>query len=190
MTDPDPGMTGPDPGAPDPTAPKPVPTPDVNCTSDHAKGGMACSVPCVTTCGFYDLGTKGCDCVNGVFVSCHCPRPWDYQGAPTAPTCDTTDGRTHWIDNTPCTQEWAQCIGTADVFDPCTDLQALVARELDRSALVQRHRVRTDTLIAAMPVLPGVREYVAEAQRLGMTLGVASSSSMTTRPIAGSWTAS
>ena len=115
MTDPDPGMTDPDPGTPDPTTPKPTPTPDANCTSDHAKGGMACSTPCVTTCGFYDLGTKGCDCVNGVFVSCHCPRPWDYQGAPTAPTCNTTDGRTHWIDNTPCTQEWAQCIGTDPV---------------------------------------------------------------------------
>jgi hypothetical protein len=113
--DPEPGTL--DPGTPDPTAPQPnpVPTPDVNCTSDHAKGGMACSMPCVTTCGFYDLGTKGCDCVSGVFVSCHCPRPWDYQGAPTAPTCNTTDGRTHWIDNTPCTDEWAQCIGTDPV---------------------------------------------------------------------------
>ena len=115
MTDPDPGMTGPDPGAPDPTAPKPVPTPDVNCTSDHAKGGMACSVPCATTCGFYDMGTKACDCVSGVFVSCHCPRPWNYQGRTTAPTCATPDGRTHWIDNTPCGEEWAECIGSDPV---------------------------------------------------------------------------
>src|SRR4029077_6240378 len=75
-------------------------------------------------------------------------------------------------------EKWAQCIGTADVFDPCMDLQSLVARELDRLARTQRHRVRTDTLIAAQPVLPGVREYVAEARRLGMTLGVASSSSV------------
>ena len=75
-------------------------------------------------------------------------------------------------------EKWAQCIGTADVFDPCTDLQALAARQLDGPALVQRHRVRTDALIATQPVLPGVREYVAEAQRLGMTLGVASSSSV------------
>ena len=28
-------------------------------------------------------------------------------------------------------EKWAQCIGTADVFDPCTDLQALVARPID-----------------------------------------------------------
>lgn len=75
-------------------------------------------------------------------------------------------------------EKWAECIGTADVFDPCTDLQTLVARELDAAALVLRHRVRTDTLIATQPVLPGVREYVAEARRLGITLGVASSSSV------------
>lgn len=97
------------------TAPHPVPVPDVNCTSDRAKGGMACSVPCVTTCGFHGLGTKTCDCVSGVFVSCHCPRPWDYQGATTAPVCATPDGRTHWLDNTPCADEWRQCLGTDPV---------------------------------------------------------------------------
>ena len=41
---------------------------------------MACSKPCLTTCGFYEMGTRSCDCVSGVFVSCHCPRPWNYQG--------------------------------------------------------------------------------------------------------------
>jgi HAD superfamily hydrolase (TIGR01509 family) len=75
-------------------------------------------------------------------------------------------------------EKWAECIGTADVFDPCADLQALVARTLDADALTRRHRVRTDCLIAERPVLPGVREYIAEARRLGMTLGVASSSSV------------
>jgi HAD superfamily hydrolase (TIGR01509 family) len=74
-------------------------------------------------------------------------------------------------------EKWAECIGTADVFDPCTDLQGLVARTLDADALNLRHRVRTDALIAQQPVLPGVREYVAEARELGITLGVASSSS-------------
>lgn len=116
---PDPGNPSPDPGDPPgdpgPGPTNPTPSPDVNCSSDHAKGGMACSMPCLTTCGFYDLGTKDCDCVNGVFVSCHCPRPWDYQGSPTAPTCNTSDGRTHWLDNTPCTDKWAQCIGTDPV---------------------------------------------------------------------------
>ena len=73
--------------------------------------------------------------------------------------------------------KWATCIGTADAFDPCVDLATLIGRVLDAEALQQRHRARTDDLIAARTVLPGVREYIAEAQRLGLTLGVASSSS-------------
>jgi HAD superfamily hydrolase (TIGR01509 family) len=73
--------------------------------------------------------------------------------------------------------KWAACIGTADTFDPCLDLGSLVGRALDAEALRQRHRERTDALIAACAVLPGVREYIAEARGLGMTLGVASSSS-------------
>lgn len=72
---------------------------------------------------------------------------------------------------------WAQCIGTADTFDPCLDLEALVGRPLDPAPLRQRHRTQVDALIAAQPVLPGVREYVNAAHRLGLRLGVASSSS-------------
>ena len=73
-------------------------------------------------------------------------------------------------------EKWAQCIGTADVFDPCVDLEAALGRALDAAALRSRHRALTDALIAAQAVLPGVREYVDEAQRLGVRLGVASSS--------------
>jgi HAD superfamily hydrolase (TIGR01509 family) len=74
-------------------------------------------------------------------------------------------------------EKWAECIGTADVFDPCVDLQTAVGRALDAAALTARHRTRTDALIAAQPVRPGIREYLAEAERLGLALGVASSSS-------------
>jgi HAD superfamily hydrolase (TIGR01509 family) len=73
--------------------------------------------------------------------------------------------------------KWAECIGTADAFDPCQDLQALLGRALDAAALEARHRARTDALIAAQAVLPGVREYLTEAARLGLALAVASSSS-------------
>ena len=112
--DPVPGAgSGPGPG-PNP-GPDPAPMGDVNCTSDDAKGGMACTQPCVTTCGFYELGTRSCDCVSGVFVSCHCPRPWNYQGPSSAPPCSTPDGRTHWLDNTACTDEWAECVGSDPV---------------------------------------------------------------------------
>jgi HAD superfamily hydrolase (TIGR01509 family) len=72
---------------------------------------------------------------------------------------------------------WAECIGTADTFDPCQHLETLLGEPLDAAPLRQRHRLRADALIAAQPVLPGVREYVHEARRLGLRLGVASSSS-------------
>ena len=74
-------------------------------------------------------------------------------------------------------EKWAQCIGTADAFDPCVDLQTALGRALDVTALEARHRALTDALIAAQTVLPGVREYVDEAARMGLALGVASSSS-------------
>ena len=61
------------------------------------------------------MGTRACDCVSGVYVSCSCPRPWNYQGRTTAPPCPTADGRTHWLDNTACNEEWAQCIGSDPV---------------------------------------------------------------------------
>jgi HAD superfamily hydrolase (TIGR01509 family) len=72
---------------------------------------------------------------------------------------------------------WAQCIGTADAFDPCVDLAERVGRALDAEGLRHRHRVRTDALIAEQLVLPGVIERLDEARDLGLALGVASSSS-------------
>lgn len=74
-------------------------------------------------------------------------------------------------------EKWAECIGTVDAFDPCADLQATLGRALDAASLEERHRVRTDALIAGQAILPGVREYVEAADRMGLALGVASSSS-------------
>lgn len=71
---------------------------------------------------------------------------------------------------------WAQCIGTADTFDPCVDLAERVGRPVDAPALVRRHRARTDALIAEQRVLPGVIERLDEARAMGLTLAVASSS--------------
>jgi HAD superfamily hydrolase (TIGR01509 family) len=73
-------------------------------------------------------------------------------------------------------EKWAECIGTADTFDPCADLAQLVGRALDAEALRRRHRARSDVLIASQRVLPGVVERLDEARALGLTLGVASSS--------------
>lgn len=74
---------------------------------------------------------------------------------------------------------WAECIGTADTFDPCEDLATRVGRALDGPALLRRHRARADALIAAQGVLPGVVERLDEARAMGLVLAVASSSGRT-----------
>ncbi len=74
-------------------------------------------------------------------------------------------------------ETWAECIGTADTFDPCVDLAQRVGRALDATVLLRRHRTRTDALIAGQRVLPGVVEILDEARGQGLTLAVASSSS-------------
>lgn len=74
---------------------------------------------------------------------------------------------------------WAECIGTADTFDPCEDLATRVGRALDGATLLRRHRVRADALIAAQGVLPGVVERLDEARAMGLMLAVASSSGRT-----------
>jgi HAD superfamily hydrolase (TIGR01509 family) len=73
---------------------------------------------------------------------------------------------------------WATGLGTsADAFDPCAHLAAQLGLSIDRAALQQQRRQRYRELLKAQSVLPGVREYIAEAKRLGLHLGVASSSS-------------
>ena len=73
---------------------------------------------------------------------------------------------------------WATGLGTsADAFDPYAYLEALAGCAIDRQAIQQQRLQRYHELLVANAVLPGVREYIAEAKRLGLRLGVASSSS-------------
>lgn len=72
---------------------------------------------------------------------------------------------------------WAMCIGTTDAFDPYTYLEEQLGRVVDREVVRRQQRQRCDALIAAQAVLPGVHDYIADARRLGIQLGVASSSS-------------
>ena len=51
------------------------------------------------------------------------------------------------------------------------------SRPIDHAKLsVSRRRRRNRDLIEGQPILPGVEAYIADAQRLGLRLGVASSS--------------
>jgi HAD superfamily hydrolase (TIGR01509 family) len=72
---------------------------------------------------------------------------------------------------------WAVCIGSSDLFDPYEYLESQLGRSVDREAIRAKKRRRETKLIEAQPVLPGVKEYITDAKRLGLKLGVASSSS-------------
>jgi HAD superfamily hydrolase (TIGR01509 family) len=66
--------------------------------------------------------------------------------------------------------------GSPHGFDPCGYLEGRVGRSVDREGLTRRALDREEELIEAKGVLPGVEEYIADAQRLGLKLGLASSS--------------
>lgn len=66
--------------------------------------------------------------------------------------------------------------GSPEMFDPCGYLESQVGRAVDRQTLSARQREREAELIAAENALPGVEEYIAQAKRLGLKLGLASSS--------------
>lgn len=70
---------------------------------------------------------------------------------------------------------WQQIIGTDDDFDPWTELEAIVGRPLDRALDVAR-QARRDALIDAAGLRPGIERWLDDAQRLGVPVGVASSS--------------
>jgi hypothetical protein len=88
---------------------------DPNCYPGLAVSGAECSEDCSVPCGLGELGTRTCTCTGGYYSSCHCPRPPGYLGAPTAPPCDTPDGRALPLRHEPCNVEWAQCIGSDPV---------------------------------------------------------------------------
>ena len=61
-------------------------------------------------------------------------------------------------------------------FDIYQHLEDLTGEAVDRDQIQQRRRKRYLDLVEASPVLPGVLQYIAQARRLGLKLGVASSS--------------
>jgi HAD superfamily hydrolase (TIGR01509 family) len=73
---------------------------------------------------------------------------------------------------------WFDYIGREGGFFSAADhLAALVGEGFDRDAAQTRRDARKTELIAALDVMVGVREYVADAKRLGFLTAVASSSS-------------
>ena len=73
---------------------------------------------------------------------------------------------------------WATCIGSGPAFfDPCGYLEAQLGRPVNREDIRSKQRQRSVGLIEAQSILPGVEAYIADAKRLSLKLGLASSSS-------------
>ncbi len=73
-------------------------------------------------------------------------------------------------------ERWSAAIGTVDGFDPLAHLESLVGSPLEREA-VQAGRLEHElTLVEAERLRPGVAEYLADAERLGLRKAIVSSS--------------
>ena len=75
-------------------------------------------------------------------------------------------------------ETWGQVVGGYGIsnFDGAVHLAELLGNGINAEALHARYRSESDALIAEQPILPGVVDYLDEAQRLGLGLAVASSS--------------
>jgi HAD superfamily hydrolase (TIGR01509 family) len=66
--------------------------------------------------------------------------------------------------------------GSANGFDPYTNLEQQLGRAVDRDFLREKRRTRIHALISQQTPRSGVLEVIETAQQLGLALGVASSS--------------
>ncbi|MFQ6043760.1 MAG: HAD family hydrolase, partial [Candidatus Poribacteria bacterium] len=73
---------------------------------------------------------------------------------------------------------WETCIGgSADLFDPYDYLETQLGRAVEREEIRSKRRQRYAELVEMQPILPGVEDYIYDAKRLGLKVGLASSSS-------------
>ncbi len=73
---------------------------------------------------------------------------------------------------------WQRQIGGGTgTFDALQHLEDLTGVRLNREAVRRSRKDRHEALVRSSPLLPGVLEYIQDARRLGLKLGVASSSS-------------
>ena len=71
---------------------------------------------------------------------------------------------------------YAKHIGSPGAYDLFAHLEAQVGRSLDRPALTEKRRQRYYELTVDQQPFPGVKDYLADAKRHGLTLGIASGS--------------
>lgn len=72
---------------------------------------------------------------------------------------------------------WATCIGgSTELFDPFEYLEQQIGRPVLREEIRVRRRLRHVQIVEEQPVLPGVKDSMLSAKRLGLKIGLASSS--------------
>jgi len=74
-------------------------------------------------------------------------------------------------------ERFALRIGTLAGPDELDELDALLEAPCDRDAVTATRRARERELLELEPLRPGVREYIDDARRLGLLVGIVSSSS-------------
>ncbi|QJD86381.1 HAD family hydrolase [Cohnella herbarum] len=73
-------------------------------------------------------------------------------------------------------ETWAVCIGTVGGFDPYRDLEMKTGRTLDHEELRNRYKTRHIENVKSVTLRPGALDRLEEARRLGLKIGLASSS--------------
>lgn len=73
-------------------------------------------------------------------------------------------------------ETWQAAIGTRDGFDPYAHLAALTGTDVDRAQIRSAVKGRAREVIEALEPMPGVLALLDEARRLGVAVGLASSS--------------
>jgi HAD superfamily hydrolase (TIGR01509 family) len=75
-------------------------------------------------------------------------------------------------------EQWLSIIGTAaGAFDPIADLGIRTGKTLDKKEYDDLERLYYREATEAQKLLPGVEQYLADAERLGLRTAIASSSS-------------
>ena len=73
---------------------------------------------------------------------------------------------------------WVAIIGTSDgPFDPARELERRLGKKLDWAVLEPQRKAQEQALLQAESPLPGVLDYLVDARRMGLFIGLASSSS-------------
>jgi HAD superfamily hydrolase (TIGR01509 family) len=73
--------------------------------------------------------------------------------------------------------KWATIVGTTGRWSPMDHLEELVGVPLEREALNERRYAHEISLIEAEELRPGIADYIAAAERLGLKRAIVSSSS-------------